>query len=109
MSSPHPASPPVASLKARATKRLAITLAVLALLLFLSAGTFRFWQAWLFVVMQAVLWTYFFYDFLKNDPQLVERRLHARETETEQKWFQRLWVLITIPGFVLAGFDFRFG
>jgi len=93
----------------RSIRRLAITVIVLAAILLGSAGTIRFWQAWLFGGLQAGLWSFFFVDFLRNDPQLVERRLQSKEPDPAQRWFQRLWTGITIPGFILAGFDFRFG
>jgi protein-S-isoprenylcysteine O-methyltransferase Ste14 len=98
-----------ARLKVRSIRRLTITVFLLAALLFSSAGTLRFWQAWLFVGLQAGLWVFFFVDFLRNNPQLVERRLQSKENQPEQRWFQRLWTAITIPGFLLIGWDFRFG
>jgi protein-S-isoprenylcysteine O-methyltransferase Ste14 len=86
-----------------------LTLFGLAAMLFLSAGSLRFWQASVFLVLQAAFWTYFFLDFLKNDPQLLERRLKSKETEPEQKLFQRLFALILNSAVILAGLDFRFG
>lgn len=97
------------SLKSRAVKRLSITLVSLAIILLVPAGSVHFWQGWLYVALQTGFYIFFFSDFLKNDPQLLERRLHTKETRTEQKVFQRLWILITIPGFILTGFDYRFG
>jgi protein-S-isoprenylcysteine O-methyltransferase Ste14 len=86
-----------------------LTLFGLAAMLFLSAGSLRFWQASVFLVLQAAFWTYFFRDFLKNDPQLLERRLKSKETEPEQKLFQRSFALILNSAVILAGSDFRFG
>jgi protein-S-isoprenylcysteine O-methyltransferase Ste14 len=86
-----------------------LTLFGLAAMLFLSAGSLRFWQASVFLVLQAAFWTYFFLDFLKNDPQLLERRLKSKETEPEQQLFQRLFALILNSAVILAGLDFRFG
>ncbi|HUC29202.1 MAG TPA: isoprenylcysteine carboxylmethyltransferase family protein [Candidatus Acidoferrum sp.] len=97
------------SLKMRALRRMCLTLFGLAAMLFLSAGSLRFWQASVFLVLQAAFWTYFFLDFLKNDPQLLERRLKSKETEPEQKLFQRLFALILNSAVILAGLDFRFG
>jgi len=98
-----------ASVRVRSIRRLVLTLVILVVLLFSAAGSLRFWQGWVFIAVQAVFWTYFFVEFLKRDPKLLERRLESKEATREQKWFQKLWVLITIPGFELAGFDFRFG
>lgn len=97
------------SLKARAVRQMATTLAVLASILFLSAGSLRFWAAWLFLGLQAGLWTFFFVDFLKHDPHLLERRLQTNENEPTQQVFQKLFKLILIPAFILTGLDFRWG
>ena len=96
------------SLKARAQRRLAITMTVLAAML-LSAGSLRFWQGWLFLILMSGFWTFFFIDLLKHNPQLLERRLESKETQPEQRLFQKLWSVISLPAFALAGLDFRFG
>jgi protein-S-isoprenylcysteine O-methyltransferase Ste14 len=98
-----------ASLKVRSLWRLALTLTALAAILFLSAGSLHFWQGWLFIVLQSGFWILFCVDFLKHDPQLLERRLQNKETQPEQKLFQTLWRMITTLAFILAGLDFRFG
>jgi protein-S-isoprenylcysteine O-methyltransferase Ste14 len=78
-------------------------------MLFLPAGSLRFWQGWLFLMLQAGFWTYFTFDFLKRDPKLLERRMQRKESQPQQRWFQRLWMIIAIPAFILASLDFRFG
>ena len=58
--------------------------------LFVPAGTWRFWQAWTFL---AVVFSFPFCAFLhfhKHDPGLLERRLRSRETIREQKCLMRL-------------------
>lgn len=85
---------------------------ILALLLFLPAGTFRFWQGWVFsgIFFLCTLVTTLY--MLKRDPELLRRRLRAgprAETRTSQKiiiaWLQAAWFGM----FVVAGFDHRFG
>src|SRR5271155_233969 len=83
----------VTSLKARAIRRLVITLAVIAALLFASAGSLRFWQGWVFLFLMAAFWIAFFVDLLRHDPKL----------------FQKLFSLVFFSSFVVAGLDFRFG
>ena len=57
--------------------RSAVGLLVLALVLFVPAGSLRFWQAWVygfvFVSGSVAISVY----FLKHDPKLVERRMRA--------------------------------
>lgn len=83
--------------------------AAVGLLLFLPAGTLRYWNAWLFsallflpMLMVGILL------FLKA-PELLEKRLNTREQEGTQKAVVALSALIFCLGFVLAGLDFRFG
>jgi protein-S-isoprenylcysteine O-methyltransferase Ste14 len=102
-------APPAASLKARALRRLVTTLAVLAFILFASAGSWRFWHGWLFVGLMAAFWTHFLIDLFQRSPQLLERRLRREEVDAEQKMFQRIFGPITLAAFALTGLDFRFG
>ena len=98
-----------ASLKFRAVRRFVITLAFMIALLFLPAGSVRFWQAWLLVGVMAIPSAFFFLNLLKHNPQLLERRLQAQETQPEQKVFQRLFSTTLFPALMVAGLDFRFG
>jgi len=97
------------NLPTRAARRLLATLVSFWLLLFLPAGSLRFWNAWLLIGLMSALWTSFLIDLLRSDPELVERRLQGREAEPEQKLFQRLFTLLLFPALVVAGLDFRFG
>ena len=96
-------------LETRAALRLAITLILLACLLFPAAGSLHFWQAWLLIAIMAAFWTYFLVALLKHDPRLIERRLQTRESDPAQKWALRLFSAVLYSGFVLSGLDFRFG
>jgi protein-S-isoprenylcysteine O-methyltransferase Ste14 len=96
-------------LKKRGIGRLASTILILGGLLFISAGSLRFWQGWLFLFLMVGFWTYFFVAFLNRDPQLLERRLQAKEIHREQKIFHELHSTILIVAFIVAALDFRFG
>ncbi len=90
------------------TKFLAGLLLVGALL-FLPAGTFAYWQAWLFIgilfgpMFIAGVWMTF------RSPELLRRRLNAKEQQNEQKQVVALSGLLFIAVFVVAGLNFRFG
>ena len=62
----------------KAWARSALGLFVFALVLFVPAGSLRFWQAWVygfvFVAGSTVIGLY----FLKHDPKLVKRRMRAQ-------------------------------
>lgn len=77
-------------------------------LLFLPAGTFRFWNAWLLL---AILFGPMFAAglvMLACSPGLLAKRLNAREEQTAQKWVVALSGLLFVGAFVLAGLNFRF-
>ncbi len=97
-----------AGLKRRSIRRFLTTLLLLAWLLFLPAGSWRYWQAWWLLALMAGFWGFFFIYFLKHDPRLLERRLQRHEADPEQKRFQKLFPLILVLAFMVAGLDFRF-
>lgn len=85
---------------------------VMAALLFVSAGSLRYWQAWVFLAVffgASVFQTLY---LMKHDPALLQRRLKGGPTaETERA--QRIIMLCTSIGFiallVVPAFDHRFG
>lgn len=77
-------------------------------LLFLPAGTFSYWQAWLLI---AILFIPMFFAgillMLKN-PELLQKRLKANERETEQKQVIALSGIMFLTAFIVAGLNVRF-
>lgn len=78
-------------------------------ILFVPAGTLRFWQAWAYIAIFFVplLWAYLF--FLKHDPEMLRRRLADDEQVSEQKQLMRWTRPLSLAILVFPGFDFRFG
>jgi len=77
--------------------------------LFLPAGTWRFWQAWVFlawVELPTIAGSIYFY---KHDPQMLERRLQMKEKVPEQKRIMRFASALFFAAFLLPGFDRRYG
>ncbi len=84
-------------------------LLLVGLLLFLPAGTFDFWQAWLFI---GVLFGPMFIAgivLMIRQPELLRKRLDAKEKQGEQKWVVALSGLMFIAVFVVAGLSRRLG
>ena len=84
-------------------------LILMGLVLFLPAGTFDYWNAWLlmgilFVPMLITGSVLFF-----KAPELLKKRLNANEGERQQKRVILLSSLMFLGGFVISGLDFRFG
>jgi len=98
-----------ASLFRRAVRRLVTTLTFIAVLLFLPAGSLRFWPGWAYLALMVAFGVFSFTNLLKHDPQLLERRLQRKEAQPEQRLFQKLWTVILVVGMMLPGFDYRFG
>ncbi len=72
-------------------------LIILAAFLFLPAGTFHYWQAWVFLAVFFSAAIAISVYLMKNNPKLLERRLNAgprAEREKSQKIIQILaWIL----------------
>lgn len=97
------------SLVGRLILRLVTMPVALAAVLFLPAGTWKWWQAWVYLLVMILPLEATFLRLAKHDPQLLERRLQSREEVSEQRWLIRLSRPFFLIGFVLPGFDFRFG
>lgn len=81
----------------------------IALIFFVPAGTTAYWQAWLFLAVTSLPVTYTILYLWKHDPELLERRMHAREKERAQKTIQKVAFVGFIVTYLLPGFDRRFG
>lgn len=82
---------------------------LLGLLIFLPAGTFAYWQGWL---LMGILFVPMFIAglvMLKKNPELLKRRLNAREREGEQRAVIAWSGLMFLAVFILAGLNRRFG
>jgi len=87
-------------------------LGVLGALLFVSAGTPRFWEGWLFLGFNLAWLQVAGAYFLRKDPALVERRLkqdEGGEKEVVQKRVMAVLRVLGVATLVLAGLDHRFG
>jgi protein-S-isoprenylcysteine O-methyltransferase Ste14 len=97
------------SLLTRLVRRTVASQLMMTALLFLPAGSLKYWPGWGYLAANLVsgLWVYIY--FYRRDPQLLERRLLKREKFSEQKLIQILWRALSIVFLVLAGADYRFG
>ena len=83
-------------------------LLIVGLLLFLPAGTFAYPQAWLLI---GILFAPMFcvgIGMMFHNPELLKKRLNAREEEAQQKVVLLLCAITFIAAFVAAGLCFRF-
>ena len=80
----------------------------ICVLLFLPAGTFHYWNAWLFMAVLFVPMIILGIVMLFKSPDLLKKRLDAKEKEGEQKWVVALSGIMFMAAFVVAGLNFRF-
>ena len=81
---------------------------IIGLLLFLSAGSFRYWQGWLLMGILFVPMFVAGFVLMAKNPDLLRKRLNAKEEEKEQKKVVGLSALLFIAAFVVAGLNWRF-
>ena len=82
---------------------------LLGVLLFLPAWSLRYWQGWL---LMGILFVPMFVAgliMMAKSPDLLRKRLNAKEQEKEQKTVVKLSGLLFIAAFVVAGLNWRFG
>ena len=82
---------------------------LVALLVFWPAGTFDYFNGWLFMVLLFVPMLLLGIVLLIKSPELLEKRLNAKEKQSAQKGVVAVSALVFLAGFILAGLDFRFG
>ena len=80
-----------------------------ALLFFLPAGTWNYWQAWMYMGVLIIPMFFVLAYFMKRDPELLERRMKMREERGQQRRIIGISVLFFILGYLLPGFDIRYG
>ncbi len=82
--------------------------AVVSLILFVSAGTLNYPNAWLLLgILFVPMFAAGLFLMFKN-PELLSKRLDAKEKEKEQQSVVKLSGLMFVLGFAAAGIDFRF-
>lgn len=84
-------------------------LLLVGVLIFLPAGTLKFTCGWLLIALLFVPMLIAGFIMLRKSPELLKKRLDAKEKHGTQKGVVALAGLMFIAGFVSAGLDFRFG
>jgi len=100
------------NLEAKAWLALAVLTVVMALLLFVPAGTLHYWQAWVYLAIFAGVSALTTLDLIRKDPALLERRMRGGPTAEKQPT-QKVIMLGMSIGFiallVVPALDHRFG
>ena len=92
----------------QSTTKFLLGIVVLEVLLFLPAGSFRYWQGWLLMGILFVPMLIVGLVMMAKNPELLRKRLNAKEKETQQKTVVTMSGLLFIVVFVVAGLNWRF-
>ena len=83
-------------------------LVLTGLMLFLPAGTLRWWRAWLLLGILFIPMFVAGLVMLRRSPDLLEKRLNAREGQGAQKQVVLFSALMFLAAFIVAGLNERF-
>jgi protein-S-isoprenylcysteine O-methyltransferase Ste14 len=100
------------NLKSRLALRAVFGIVVVGALLFIPAGSLRFWQGWVYLMIRVTPGLFASIYFYKRDPQLIERRAQqgwSQETVREQKLIVKFISGASVIALLLSGLDHRFG
>ena len=81
---------------------------IIGLLLFIPAGTINYWNAWLFMGLLFIPMFIVGIIMMIKNPDLLRKRLNAKESENEQKKVVAISGLMFVVGFICAGLNYRY-
>lgn len=82
---------------------------LVGLLIFLPAGTIHFWNGWLLMGLLFIPMFCAGVVMMFKNPYLLQKRLDAKEKQSEQSLVIKLSGLMFLAGFIVAGLNFRVG
>ena len=77
-------------------------------LLFIPACSFNYWNGWLFMGLLFVPMLIAGIILMIKNPELLRKRLNAKENETEQKEVILFSGLMFVTGFIIAGLNYKY-
>ena len=92
----------------QAITKFLVGVVLVGLLLFLPAGTFSFLNGWLFMGILFVPMFFAGVVMMCKNPELLKKRLKAKEEQKEQSLMVKLSGLMFMAGFIVAGLGHRF-
>ena len=81
---------------------------IIGVLLFVPAGTFKYFNAWLFMGLLFIPMLIAGIVLMIKNPELLKIRLDIKEKERDQKWVLVCSGLMFIIGFIVAGLNFKY-
>lgn len=99
----------ISKLLIQATTKYLLGVVLVGALIFIPAGTFTFVQGWILMVILFIPMFAAGIVMMKKDPELLRKRLNAKEKQKDQGFVVKLSGLMFLAGFIVAGFGIRFG
>ena len=91
-----------------AIAKVTLGIVLVGLLIFLPAGTLSYFQGWLFMGVLFIPMFFAGIVMMFKSPDLLKKRLNAKEKEAEQSLVVKLSGLMFLAGFIMAGLNYRF-
>lgn len=80
---------------------------VLGLILFIPAGSLKYWEGWIYWSVTFAMLIFITAYFLEKNPELLVRRNQLKEKEP-QRGIMRIISSLSMLSFLIPGFDYRF-
>ena len=97
-----------AKLLGQALVKVFVGIILIGVLLFVPAGSLAYWQGWLLMVILFIPMIIAGFVMMAKCPELLKKRLNAKEEQAEQKMVVVCSGLMFIAAFVAAGLNYRF-
>ena len=81
---------------------------IVGFLLFIPAHSFKYWNGWLFMGLLFIPMFIAGIILMIKNPELLKKRLNAKEKEIEQKHIILYSGLMFISGFIIAGLNYKY-
>ncbi len=81
----------------------------MAAVIFIPAGTLKYINGWLFMLVIFAPMTFVFVYLYNNDPELLRKRINFKERQAKQRKYQKLATPLYFSTIIASGLDFRFG
>jgi protein-S-isoprenylcysteine O-methyltransferase Ste14 len=91
-----------------ALSRLIPGILIISAILFIPAGSIKFWNAWLFMGVLFIPMLFVVIYLIIRDPELLFKRMNTNEKEKTQKKVVLLTSIIFLSVFIISGLDYRF-
>lgn len=88
--------------------KLVLGVIIIGLLLFIPANTIYYWNGWLFMGLLFIPMFIVVIILMIKNPELLRKRLNAKEKENQQKQVIASGALMFLIGFIIAGLNYKY-